>query len=309
MAVTSLLGLLGTIVNVVLPVFLIAGVGFTVRRALDIDPRPIGRLGLYVLVPSLLFNSMLTAKMGGDEIVRIGIYAVVLTFILIVIGFTSGAIMRLKRAEASALTLALTFMNAVNYGLPVNLFAFGQEGFDRAAVFAVFETTLTFSLAVFVAARGNLPWREALLPLLKMPVLWAAAAGITLRALGVELPLPLQRAVTILSGAAVPVVILMLGMQMATLRPHRIGRSVLVAAVGRLGLAPAIGLLLVALLSPEPLTAKVLVLEAAMPTSVNVTLLATEFDTEPDLVATVAVLTTLASILTISLWVMILQRL
>ena len=56
MAVTSLLGLLGTIVNVVLPVFLIAGVGFTVRRALDIDPRPIGRLGLYVLVPSLLFN-------------------------------------------------------------------------------------------------------------------------------------------------------------------------------------------------------------------------------------------------------------
>jgi predicted permease len=101
----------------------------------------------------------------------------------------------------------------------------------------------------------------------------------------------------------------MLGMQMATLRPQRIGRSVLVAAVGRLGLAPAIGLLLVALLSPEPLTAKVLVLEAAMPTSVNVTLLATEFDTEPDLVATVAVLTTLASILTISLWVMILQRL
>ncbi len=306
---TSVLGLLGTIVNVVLPVFLIAGVGFGARRALTIDPRPIGRLSLYVLVPTLLFNSMLTAKMGGDEIVRIGIYAVVLTVSLVLVGFASGAIMRLKRAETSGLTLALTFMNAVNYGLPVNLFAFGQDGFDRAAVFAVFETTLTFSLAVFVAARGTMPWRQALLPLIKMPVLWAAALGITLRALGVELPLPLQRAVTILSGAAVPVVILLLGMQIAGLRPQRIGRSVVVAMVGRLGLAPAIGLLLVALLSPDPLTAKVLVLEAAMPTSVNVTLLATEFDAAPELVATVALLTTLASILTVSIWVMVLQSL
>ncbi len=306
---TSLLGLLGTIVNVVLPVFLIAGVGYTARRGLAIDPRPIARLSLYVLVPTLLFNSMLTAKMGGDEIVRIGIYAVVLTVGLILIGFASGALLRLGRAETSGLTLSLTFMNAVNYGLPVNLFAFGQEGFDRAAVFAVFETTLTFSLAVFVAARGKLPWRQALLPLIRMPVLWAAAAGIALSALGVELPLPLQRAVTILSGAAVPIVILLLGMQIAALRPRHIGRSALVGTVGRLGLAPALGLLLVTLLGPAPLTAKVLVLEAAMPTSVNVTLLASEFDAEPELVATVAVLTTLASILTVSIWVLVLQSL
>jgi predicted permease len=200
-------------------------------------------------------------------------------------------------------------MNAVNYGLPVNLFAFGQEGFDRAAVFAVFETTLTFSLAVFVAARGNLPWRKALLPLIKMPVLWAAILGISFRALGVELPLPLQRAVTILAGAAVPVVILMLGMQVAGLTVRRVRPSAIAATIGRLGVSPLVGLLLVSILSPEPLTAKVLILEAAMPTSVNVTLIASEFKSDPDLVATVALLTTVLSIVTVALWVLILQRL
>jgi predicted permease len=307
--VTSLVGLLGTIVNVVLPVFLIAGVGFTARRALAFDPRPVAQLSLYVLVPTLLFQSMLTAKMGGDEIVRIGVYAILLTAILIGVGFATGSILRAGRAETSGLALSITFMNAVNYGLPVNLFVFGQEGFDRAAVFAVFQILLTFSLAVFVAARGRLPWRKALLPVVRMPVLWAAAAGIVLRAAGVELPLPLQRAVTILAGAAVPMVILLLGMQIAGLKARGLRPSAVAATVGRLGVSPAIGLLLVALLAPEPLTAKVLVLEAAMPTSVNVTLLAAEFDADPDLVATVALLTTVASILTVALWVGFLQAL
>jgi predicted permease len=307
--VTGLVGLLGTIVNVVLPVFLIAGVGFTARRALALDLRPLGQLSLYVLVPTLLFQSMLTAKMGGDEIVRIGIYALLLTTSLIAAGFMAGALLRAGRAETSGLTLSITFMNAVNYGLPVNLFVFGQEGFDRAAVFAVFQILLTFSLAVFIAARGRLPWRQALLPVVRMPVLWAAVAGIGLRAAGVELPLPLQRAVTILAGAAVPLVILLLGMQLAGLKARRIRPSALAGTVGRLGVSPVIGMLLVALLSPEPLTAKVLILEAAMPTSVNVTLLASEFDADPDLVATVALLTTVASILTVALWVVFLQAL
>ena len=52
-----------------------------------------------------------------------------------------------------------------------------------------------------------------------------------------------------------------------------------------------------------------LVLEAAMPTSVNVTLLAAEFDADPELVATVALMTMVCSILTVAVWVMVLQSL
>ena len=50
-------------------------------------------------------------------------------------------------------------------------------------------------------------------------------------------------------------------------------------------------------------TAKVLVLEAAMPTSVNATLIASEFDTEPQLVSAVALLTTAISLVTVTGWI------
>ena len=57
------------------PVFLIAGIGFLIRRTMGLDPRPLNRPALFVFVPSLLFNSLLTTQMSGGEISRIGLFA------------------------------------------------------------------------------------------------------------------------------------------------------------------------------------------------------------------------------------------
>lgn len=301
--------LLAILLNVVLPVLLIAGLGFLARRSLQIDPRPLTRLSLYVLVPALLFNSLMTTRMGGDEVVRIAVYALVLHASLVGLGIGASRAFAATRVEASALTLGIAFINAGNYGLPVTLFAFGQEGFERAIVFVTFESAIMASAAVFIAAGGRLPWRDAALAALRLPVLWTAAVALLLRLGGIELPLPVGRAVTVLSGATIPAVILLLGMQIAGMRLRRLGAPVGVACVGRLVVSPAIGLVLVGLLGPSPLTTKVLVLEAAMPTAVNATLLAAEFDAEPELVSTIALLTTALSVVSVTGWVAYLQSL
>jgi predicted permease len=303
----SVLALGGILLNVVLPVFLIAGIGFIGRRALKLDPQPIARLALYILVPALLFQTLLTTQIQGEEIAQIGAFAIILTVVLVILGGVSARLAGASRPEAAGLTMAITFINAANYGAPVNLFAFGQEGFDRALVFVVFENILTYTVGVFVAARGRMPWGRAMGSVARMPVLWAALAAIALRVTGLELPLPVQRATQVLSGAAIPVVILLLGLQIAGMRLRRLGARVFGAVGARLLVSPLIGLGLVALLAPAPLTAKVLVLEAAMPTAVNATLIASEFDAEPELVSSAALLGTALSLLTVTAWVAFLQ--
>ncbi|MEA2640775.1 MAG: malate permease [Chloroflexota bacterium] len=299
--------LLPIMVNVVAPVFLIAGVGFVVRRTLGIDPRTVTRLSLYVFVPALLMNTLLTTHMSGDDIGRIGIYAAMQVLILTAIGFGGSALAGVSRARASGITLGLAFLNSANYGLPVTLFAFGQDGFDRATVFVAFQTILTFTVATFVAARGNLPWRDAIRSVVKLPVVWAAAIAIVLRVTGVPIPLPIGRAVSTMAGGSIPIVILLLGMQVAGMRLGSVDRAVWAVVAGRLVLSPIIGLGLIALLQPTPLTAKVLVLEAGMPSAVNVILLATEFDAEPELVSSIVLISTLLSIITVTAWVAFLQ--
>ncbi|HZT07040.1 MAG TPA: AEC family transporter [Chloroflexota bacterium] len=307
--IAVIVGLLGITLNVVAPVFLMAGVGFLVRRTLAIDVRAVARLALYIFVPSLLLNSLLTATMGGQEMLRIALFAVLLTAILIGLGTLAARAFGLSRSEASGMTLSLAFVNAANYGLPVTFFAFGQDGFDRAVIFAAFASILLFTVAVPVAAGGKLPWRDAVVPMVRLPVIWVAVAAGLLRMLGMELPPVIQRSVTVLSGGAIPIVIILLGMQVASLRLQGVGLPLVATCLGRLILSPAIGLVLVSLLQPSPLTGKVLVLEAAMPTAVNVTLLASEFDAEPDLVSSVALVTTALSVVTITGWVAFLQAL
>jgi malate permease and related proteins len=293
--------------EVVLPIFLMASIGFVSRRSLGLDPRQLSPLGIYVLMPALLFNSLTTTQIQGDEVVRIGIFTVALLVILVIGTSVFSKFLRAERQDISALTMSVAFMNSANYGLPVCLFAFGQEGFERAVVFAAFQSICTFSVAVFIAAKGKHDWRQALQPALRMPVLWAAAAALVLRGLGAELPVPMQRGVTVLAGGAIPVTVLLLGMQLAELRLERIGFKAFAAVAGRLGVSPVVALLLVILMNPTELTGKVLILEAAMPTAVNITLLAMQFDTRPELVSTIVLLTTALSLLTVTGWVAFLQ--
>ncbi len=288
--------------DVVLPIFIMACAGLIARRALGIDPRAVAPLGIYILMPALLFNSLTTARLQGDELVRIGLFTVLLMVILVSGTSVVSRLLRIGREESSALTMTVAFMNSANYGLPVCLFAFGPEGFERAVVFAAFQSICTFSVAVFIAARGKHGWRQAIKPALHMPVLWAAMGALLLRGLGLELPLSVERGVSVLAGGAIPLTVLLLGMQLADLRLGGLGLRTFGAVAGRLGVSPVLALLLISVMHPTELTGKVLVLQAAMPTAVNIALLAMQFDTRPQLVSSVVLLTTGISLLTVTGW-------
>ena len=74
--------------------------------------------------------------------------------------------------------------------------------------------TITWSLVMPVGPVDGLSFVDSFAFLDR----WAVE---TLRALGVELPVPLQRGVTVLAGGAIPVTVLLLGMQLADLRLER----------------------------------------------------------------------------------------
>ena len=48
--------LLGVLINIVLPVFIIIGAGFVAARMLTIDAQTLSRVSLYVLGPALVFS-------------------------------------------------------------------------------------------------------------------------------------------------------------------------------------------------------------------------------------------------------------
>ncbi|MDF2629994.1 MAG: permease [Symbiobacteriaceae bacterium] len=182
------LELLQAMINTVLPVFLIAGLGWVARRVLKVEVKDPATVAVYLLTPGLIANSILNAKIVSGEIGKIIGFGLMLTGIMILITLLIGRVLGWKPVESNAAVLSTSFMNTANYGLPVVLFAFGQDGFDRAAVFVVVATMLMYTVAVFFAARGRHDWRDAMKAVFKLPLVWAAAGALAVRLAGIELP-------------------------------------------------------------------------------------------------------------------------
>ncbi|MGH2523122.1 MAG: AEC family transporter, partial [Anaerolineales bacterium] len=204
----------------------------------------------------------------------------------------------------AALIVAAVFVNGGNYGLAVNKFAFGDEALARAVVYYVFSTLGVYTLGVSVASLGKRPPREALMQVFTLPASYALLGAGGLRLTGWQVPELLDRAITLASQAAIPVMLVLLGLQIAEARRQAWPRErfglIAVASLLQLVVAPLVGLLLATLLGLTGVTRQAAILEASMPTAVITTILAVEYDLDAAFVTGTVILSTLLSPLTLT---------
>ena len=289
---------LSLLIEVVLPVFALVAVGAWVGRRFGLEVGPINRLAIYAAVPALALRTMAGIEMAwGPALHLVGAY---LTF-LVAMGAVAALIGRRWRpSRRRTLVGTSVFGNAANLNLPVALFAFGDAGLDRALVLYVVTALALFGFGPVLLGRAT-GARAAVRTALGFPVLWAALAGLGLNAYDVALPLGASRAIGLLADAAVPVVLLSLGVHMARSMHWRpSGRTW--AAVGvKLLLGPAVAAAVGAALGLAGLDLAVLIVLGAMPTAINAAMLAVEFGGEADQVGEAVVVGTAAALLTLPL--------
>jgi predicted permease len=106
--------------------------------------------------------------------------------------------------------------------------------------------------------------------------------------------------VVVAGDAAVPLLLIILGLQLAETGWIGEAPRVALATVLRLGLSVPLALLLAHLLGLNELSTRLTVMLSSMPTAVNVTILAIEFDVRPRFVSSVVVVFTVASVLSLT---------
>ena len=159
---------------------------------------------------------------------------------------------------------------------------------------------LNNTLGVAVASAGKASLGVAFRNSLQVPVLYAAILGLAFNQMGGEVPTPIFRAVDLMANACVPGMLALLGVQLRS-SPLFQGQAVIWrSSFIRLVAAPLLAVALCLVLAVGGVERDVIILQAAMPTAVMSAVLATEFETAPQLVATVIFLTTVLSMGTLS---------
>jgi predicted permease len=290
-----------------LPVFAIAGVGFVLARFAGVQVQAVSRLTFHALAPALVFNILATSTADSGQAGRMALFYALVALSAATMARLVAIPLRLDRRSLTAFLLVVICSNSGNYGLPVTLLAFGREALTFASMYFVTSSMFTYTGGVFLAASGQRSVRQALVGVASIPAVYGAVAALATSSLGIPLPGAVAAPITLLSDAAVPMMILVLGMQLE--RAARPERPVVVAAavVVSLVLTPIVALGIAHLIGLQGNALRAGVLQASMPTAVITTILAVEFDVLPDFVTSVVFVSTLLSPLTVTLMIAYLQ--
>ncbi|MBI3912830.1 MAG: AEC family transporter [Chloroflexi bacterium] len=295
----NLSALAAILVNIIAPIVVVAALGFILGRALQLDARALSRVALYLLAPSIVFTSTLHAQIGADFF-SIAAFVLIITALMGLLTAALAKLMRYDQPTASAFALSTMFANVGNYGLPLVLFAFGDEGLARGVIFFTVSAMLGQTLAVFIASRGRAEARQAILNVFKLPLVYAFFGALALNQAGIAIPAPLTKSLDLLAGAAVPVMLVILGIELAHVSFANDRLAIGISTVVKLVVTPVVAFALAALMGLQGLTRAVCIIEASMPTAVLVSILAVEFKARPEFVTGVVLVSTIASVVTLT---------
>jgi hypothetical protein len=304
----SLTELFATFANNILPIMLISAIGFILGKKLNIEARSVGRVSFYFFSPALVFSLLIHSKLPAGEIAKTGTLAIGVMLASGLLALAGGLMLKLERKTLVSTLITSMFANNGNYGLPLIAFAFGQDALAHSSIYFVFSSLLTNTLGILIASLGHLDLKQAALGMFRIPTFYAVLLAAVINVTGFSLPLPLERTVTLTAGAAIPVMILLLGLELTQMRWTSNLSALGLSTSIRLLAGPLLGLIFTAMLGITGTARQAGIMEASMSAAVANANLAGEYKLDTSLVAATILVSTLLSPLTLTPLILLLGK-
>jgi hypothetical protein len=308
---------MSALLDVILPVFLVIGFGYTVRwRGLFTDAH-VDALVYFTqtfAIPCLLFRAISTLDLAASFDWRLLVSFYVGAFSGFTAGFLGGRFLFGRSWEDSvAIGFCALFSNTVLLGLPIMERAFGPEALTGNFAIIALHSPLCYGVAItameIARARGA-PARQLPKKVLKAMFSNALIVGISLGFVvnlgGIPLPLIMTDALDLMVRAALPAALFSLGGVLYRYKPAGDMRAILFVCAISLVLHPVIVWGLGTALGLGPDAFRSAVVTAAMAPGVNTYVFANMYGAARRVAASSVLVGTALSILTVWIWLAIL---
>ena len=276
--------MLDELAGILLPVFSLALVGYFWRRlGFPFEREFVTRMIMNVSGPCLIVDSLSQLTVPMSEFISM-VASSVAMFVLTVL--CALGILKLAGLSIRSYLPAIAIGNNGNLGLPLSLFAFGQEGLGLAVAVYVTNSVGQFTLTPILQSRSS-PWRT----LATTPVIYGALIGAALLIGDVRPPQWVGTTIGLLGDLMIPLMLLALGHTLAGLRAKRLPFAIGWGSV-RLVLGFLVAVAVAELFGLEGVARGVLILQGAMPAAIFSYLFAARYDRDPDDVAGIVLAST-----------------
>ncbi|MDD1779734.1 AEC family transporter [Enterovibrio sp. ZSDZ35] len=284
--------MLEKVISILFPIFAVVVAGFFVGKQFKPNMGDMNRINIDLMIPCLVFSTLSIMPLGKAQssLIFAASLAVLLPGLLMV------PVCKLLKLSYKTWTPPQMFRNSGNLAIPLFGYAFGTAAEGPAVLLFVVSLLLHITVGLAMLSNEEYQFRNVL----KMPLLWASLAAILFNVFDATLWNPLYEAMTLVGQAAVPIMLISLGVQLTAIRWSGIGVGLLSTA---LSLVTG-GITFAVIYYWIPLPAehmKMLLLFTMLPPAVMNFLLAERFRIGADNVASMVLFGNLLTIITLPL--------
>lgn len=289
--------------DILLPIFVIMGIGFFMQRKFDLNLQTLARLNIYFLVPGFIFVKLYMTEVSVNLLGNILFFFILYVILLFIISSVVSKIIGLDYGRNITFVNSSMFFNSGNYGIPVNDLVFRSDPFAMSIQVIMFtlQNIFLFSYGIFSLQSVKVGKLNAALSYFKMPVLYAMLSGVLLNYYSVPIPSFIWVPANYIADAMISLALFTLGAQVAQMKFISNLSSVYYSTALRLVIGPMIALGIIYIFNINGIIAQALFIASAMPTSVNSAVIAQEYNNHPNFAAQIVLFSTLMSAATVSI--------
>ena len=296
------------IIQLQLQIFLLVAIGYLLSKLgmlVLVTRKQLTDLVIYVILPCNIVESF-QFDLTHDLLISAGI--------VLVLGFAAQGLYALlnlflyRRFDARRqinLKYGTICSNAGFMGLPLSLSIFGPTGLMYASV-ALLPIRL-FMWSAGLSLYTSTTKKQVLKTLATHPCIIAVFVGFALMLSGLQLPAFLNDTIDSLGNCCTALSMVVIGAILSDVDPRTVLEpAVLYYVVIRLIAIPAFLFGVLWLLKVDSLVTGIIVILSAMPAGSTTAMLAQKYDQDPEFASKMVFLSTLASLVTLPLWAMVL---
>ena len=295
---------LDILTKVTLPIIVLVALGWLLQPRLKLDVATLNRLQVYVVMPAFFVHFLASGKQPISVVWPVVYFGIAQFLIIIPIGWLAALLLRMRAGLGPVTGLAAAYANVGFFGVPVTLLAFGPDYLIYQSVLAALMAILTCTVGVWMLAPSGGDVPAKLKSVFQTPLIPSIGLGLALRGFEVEMPPLVAQPMQFLGSIFTPLALYTLGAQLAATKIGRIewGPQSLVMAL-RYALAPALTWWICATMGlPRDIT-DVMVVAAATPVGVLITIFAAEYGTEVEFISMAIVISTALSPIFVTAWI------
>ena len=285
--------------EVIFPVFFVVGIGYFLgKKNPKINTTFITQFGANIGSPAIVLYSVTTTGLTFSVFSEYFFY-----YFLAIIGFSIIGIIFLIFLKKDIIMELPPFIlpNTGNMGLPICLFAYGNEGLGVAGAISSLIILFHFTVGVFLASK-----KFNFEIILKSPAFYSVLVSVLILYFQIPVPNFIVNTTMLLTYATIFLILMSLGIALTRLKVFSFNKA-LISSIARVILGPVVGLILISLFNLNGIAAGVLLIQCSMPSAILNYLVGSMYSpkTVIDSIASTIVVSTILSFITIPIVVFI----